>query len=769
MKSNFTLVCKVMLCTLLSLPLLSFAQYNPGLPAAFGIDGDALSGQSLNISGRTPEGSFDWFRYSGNSSTVGIGVIDTSNTANYALQIAAGQNVIFTKGMAFPRYSTQNGYLVLDARYARDNFGNSNATGQSDFTTYTSGSKNGDNPATWVTNPGGSTVSDKADIIDAYIHMRRDGTVINNTNPSPLILAMGINTLGNTGNRYVDFELFHSRIAYNTSTGLFSNSGPASTGGHTPWTFDAAGTVTAIGDMTVSFSYGTAGVDEISIYIWVSHSSYLTANPGSFTFAPYSYYGTWNGYGYAKVLPKTANAFRAWGSLSTGNTQGPKWGTNSKALGSSPNNFYSTQYATNDLGEVAIDLTSMGIDPALSVGMDPCTPPFTRVIAKTRSSSSFESALQDFTGPYEFLDAPQVSPQILTPAILKCNLRSITLSPVTPVDGAVYQWTTSNGNIVSDPNATTVVVDKAGKYYLTTSIVAGCPTRTDSTIVNADFFPPVASASILGSLVPGNPAITATLMGGNVNLSNVIANFGGSTGLTWKWNGPNAFEATTQNAVINNLGSYTLVLTEQRNGCKDTAVIDVAYGGPLPVKYLSFDASLSDKTVLLNWVTIAEINNSRFEVERSFTAGNFKTIGLVLDGLNVSEKKTYQFKDNSTELLGKTYAYYRLKQIDVDSNFSYSSTIAVKLGSSAAMSHINILPNPFVEKISILYDAPAKSSAVLKILNIAGQVLITQNANLVKGYNNMEVDGLLKLHPGMYIIQFISNGILIESKKVIKQ
>lgn len=759
-----------MLCAFFTIPLISLAQFNPGLPAAFGIDGDVLSGEAQNIPGNSSLGSFDWFKKTGNAVNIGIGVIDTIGTASYGGQIAKGNNLTFTRGMAFPRYSAQNGYLLLDARYARDNFGNSNSTGKSDLTTFTSGAKNGDDPATWTTTPNGSTVSDKADIIDTYIHMRRDGTVINNTNPSPLILAMGINTLGNTGNRYVDFELYHSRIAYNSSTGIFSNSGPVATGGHTPWAFKADGTVSAIGDMTVSFTYGTAGVEEIAVYIWVAHSSYLTANPGSFTFAPYSYYGTWNGYGYGKVLAKTTNAFKAWGSSSTSNTNAPKWGTNSKAIGASPNNYYSTEYATFDYGEVAIDLTSMGIDPALSVGMDPCTPPFTRVMAKTRSSSTFESSLQDFTGPFEFLDAPQASPEIAAPGVLKCNVTSTTLSPANAITGASYLWSTSEGNIVSDPSATSVVVNKAGKYYLTSAIVAGCPTRTDSTVVSADYYQPVASASIVGTLVPGNPLITALLVGGDENLSNVITSFGGSSGLTWKWTGTGGFAANTKDATINQSGNYTLEVTELRNGCKDTAVILISMAGPLPVEYLSFDATVADKAVLLNWVTVAETKNSHFEVERSFSGNSYKTIGLVLDAMEiVSNKKSYNFKDNSIDLQGQAIAYYRLKQIDLDGKFSYSTVLAVRLQSPTdSRVLMSISPNPFVEKVTVRFDAKTKGIAVMKLMNISGQPILVKETNITKGYNNLQVEGLGRLDTGVYIVQLLMNGVVIDNQRIIK-
>ena len=211
MQQKFTFALIAILLAILTTPQTNFAQFTPGLPANFGIDGDVKSGQSQNIAGTTPLGSFDWFKKNASGADAGIGVIDTSGTFTYKAEIASGQNTACTRGMAFNRYSAQNGYLLLDARYARDKFGLSSSTGQSDLTTYTSGAKNGDNPVSWNTTPTGGTVADKADIIYTYIHMRRNGTIINNTNPSALILAMGISTIGNTGNRYVDFELFRTR------------------------------------------------------------------------------------------------------------------------------------------------------------------------------------------------------------------------------------------------------------------------------------------------------------------------------------------------------------------------------------------------------------------------------------------------------------------------------------------------------------------------------------------------------------------------------
>src|SRR6185503_225119 len=111
MKRFSTLVRCITVFATVTLPLISFGQYNPGLPANFGVDGDLLSGQSQNISGGAPQGSFDWFKKSGSGSNTGLGLIDTTGTASIASQIAMGQNITFNKGLAFSRYSTQNGYL----------------------------------------------------------------------------------------------------------------------------------------------------------------------------------------------------------------------------------------------------------------------------------------------------------------------------------------------------------------------------------------------------------------------------------------------------------------------------------------------------------------------------------------------------------------------------------------------------------------------------------------------------------------------------------
>src|SRR5438045_264067 len=78
------------------------AQYSAGVSANFGIDGDLRSDYHLASTLANAAGTDDWFQ---TASGTGLGVIDTTGTAQWRSQLIAGQNITFNAGMAFPRYS----------------------------------------------------------------------------------------------------------------------------------------------------------------------------------------------------------------------------------------------------------------------------------------------------------------------------------------------------------------------------------------------------------------------------------------------------------------------------------------------------------------------------------------------------------------------------------------------------------------------------------------------------------------------------------------
>lgn len=191
-------------------------------------------------------------------------------------------------------------------------------------------------------------------------------------------------------------------------------------------------------------------------------------------------------------------------------------------------------------------------------------------------------------------------------------------------------------------------------------------------------------------------------------------------------------------------------------------------GGPLPLKYLSFDAVVNNNSVLLNWLTTQEVNNSHFEVERSFDMNSFSTLGLVLDGFTVNNTdKRYQFKDNSGELQGRSIVYYRLKQFDIDGKATYSKVLVVRLQAKANVI-MQVSPNPFVEHLNVRFTSAESGTAQIRIMNVAGQTLLSKQSTISKGYNNIQIDDLNKLASGMYVAQLMMNGMVIDNQRVIK-
>lgn len=187
------------------------------------------------------------------------------------------------------------------------------------------------------------------------------------------------------------------------------------------------------------------------------------------------------------------------------------------------------------------------------------------------------------------------------------------------------------------------------------------------------------------------------------------------------------------------------------------------------VVYASLDAMTSGKSVFVKWVTASELNNSHFEVERSLDMQNFKTVALVLDGFTAEGTgKTYQFKENADELKKDKTVYYRLKQFGNDGQISYSSILTVKMQGDAAVSYMNIAPNPMGDNLNVTIRKIATGAAEVRIVTLAGQTLLSKQSTLTKDGATVLVEGLNQLPAGMYLAELLVNGKLIESQKLVK-
>ncbi|MDP4216555.1 MAG: hypothetical protein Q8927_10160, partial [Bacteroidota bacterium] len=555
MKSTFALG----LLAAVLLPCSAFSQLNNGgLSAYFGVDADTRSSyMKYGIQMGSLAGD-DWF----SPSISGNNVIDTSNSALYLSLLQGGANLGFNKRMSVPLYSKINGRLWLDAVYGRDYVATNPLT---DSTAFTIACKNGDDPGVWV---GGSTnFPDKNDLVDVFAHMRRDGTSVYDS----LWLFTGVSTVGTSGSRYFDIELYKKNFSYNGASGSFSSAGTDA--GHTQWIFDAAGNIIQTGDLILAVNYSPGAPPVVDVRIWVSQTTFASVNPAYFNFgASFDGATASPAFGYASIVSKTGStAFGAGisnysATPAQDTTYSTPWGTEQSTKN------WGAQYQSLQFIEIGLNLTRIGVDPALyaAFGLSPCQSLFSDIFFKSRSSNSFTSNMQDFVTPLIFLQNP-VMDYSLQPDTLRCNRKVGTIRITNNTTAGNYTWKALNGTISgANTDSSQINITKAGTYVVSASPAAGCPaTRTDTVVIPIDTSRPVASVNV--SLV-GNFAYLQ-LYGGDVNASNYSTPFGGSQGLLWNWSGPGGFSSAIQNPNTTDTvwGNYQLVVTEKRNGCTDTA------------------------------------------------------------------------------------------------------------------------------------------------------------------------------------------------------
>lgn len=129
----------------------------------------------------------------------------------------------------------------------------------------------------------------------------------------------------------------------------------------------------------------------------------------------------------------------------------------------------------------------------------------------------------------------------------------------------IYEWTTSDGNIISGNNDLTIDIDSAGTYQLMiTNTATGC-VSTDEVIITSDFAEPTANAGATDEL---NCTQTFVTLEGN----------GSSLGTNYiyQWttsNGNITIGDNTLNPEVNMPGDYQILVTDLVNGC--TAVESV--------------------------------------------------------------------------------------------------------------------------------------------------------------------------------------------------
>lgn len=182
-----------------------------------------------------------------------------------------------------------------------------------------------------------------------------------------------------------------------------------------------------------------------------------------------------------------------------------------------------------------------------------------------------------------------------------------------------------------------------------------------------------------------------------------------------------------------------------------------AAGATFPVELLYFDGIEDEGKVLLTWGTANELNNDHFVVEKLVTGG-YMSIGKVNGSGTTDEPQSYQFFDFFPSN-GKNI--YRLRQVDVDGQFTISGQIEVQVRKKTLMSAV--YPNPVSDRIKFEFYAPAAEGYHWEIADIHGRKWASDP--VVYGHDGRVEIPVHHLPPGFYFLRVFSPGDTGETRK----
>lgn len=186
----------------------------------------------------------------------------------------------------------------------------------------------------------------------------------------------------------------------------------------------------------------------------------------------------------------------------------------------------------------------------------------------------------------------------------------------------------------------------------------------------------------------------------------------------------------------------------------------------VPVELTSFSASVSNNGVNLKWSTASELNNRGFYIERSNlkNSNEWNSINFTNGAGSTTETKQYSFIDKSPF---QGLSYYRLKQVDYDGSFTYSSIVEVN--NNAVVDNFILAqnyPNPFNPTTKISWQSQLDAQTSLKIYDLLGNEVATL-LDEYKPAGNYDVSfDAANLSSGIYYYS-IKVGSLVQTKKMI--
>lgn len=182
----------------------------------------------------------------------------------------------------------------------------------------------------------------------------------------------------------------------------------------------------------------------------------------------------------------------------------------------------------------------------------------------------------------------------------------------------------------------------------------------------------------------------------------------------------------------------------------------------LPVRLMHFEGRWRKNEILLEWSTVAEVNASHFVVERADAQGSFSPITTVPARGNTSGRVLYWAEDAYPQIGAN---FYRLKMVDKDGAFAYSSTIRVDKSAAADEGVLKVWPNP-VSGGQLRIQYPDAGRRLEVTLTDAGGRVVGAARGTLQHVNNQLQQQVAQLPAGLYHL-VLTEGSMRQSSKIV--
>ncbi|MCK6691056.1 MAG: gliding motility-associated C-terminal domain-containing protein [Thermoanaerobaculia bacterium] len=215
---------------------------------------------------------------------------------------------------------------------------------------------------------------------------------------------------------------------------------------------------------------------------------------------------------------------------------------------------------------------------------------------------------------YITIDTNQAYPPLFLspPGKLTCVNSAVTLTGGSPLPGINLNWASINGTDTTIlGSGTTFVTTQPGTFYLIGIDPANGCTNAVSAVVDADLNLPAADAG---------PGFSLYCFGESGNLDGTASSGAAVLHFKWTTSGGNIVAgANTPTPLVNEPGTYILLVTNPANGCTDTDEVVIEPREPEAVTLVKQPVCFGDKGSIL----IESVTGGKPPLRYSFNGGDF--------------------------------------------------------------------------------------------------------------------------------------------------